>query len=62
MRSTTPVFALVVAAVFFLWYRSEGTLSIHTITTRRREAYYWTAVLATFALGTAAGRPDRHCR
>ena len=52
---TTPVFALVVAAVFFLWYRSEGTLSIHTITTRRREAYYWAAVLATFALGTAAG-------
>jgi len=44
-----------VAAVFLLWYRSEGTLSIHTITTRRRESYYWAAVLATFALGTAAG-------
>jgi uncharacterized membrane-anchored protein len=44
-----------VAAVFVLWYRSEGTLSIHTITTRRRETYYWAAVLATFALGTAAG-------
>ncbi|HEY3959975.1 MAG TPA: hypothetical protein VGL68_05635 [Solirubrobacteraceae bacterium] len=52
---TTPVFAVVVAAVFFLWYRSEGTLSIHTITARRRERYYWAAVLATFALGTAAG-------
>jgi uncharacterized membrane-anchored protein len=52
---TTPFFALVVATVFFLWQRSEGTLSIHSITTRRREAYYWTAVLATFALGTAAG-------
>jgi uncharacterized membrane-anchored protein len=52
---TTPVFAAVVAATFFLWHRSEGTLSIHSITTRRREAYYWTAVLATFALGTAAG-------
>jgi uncharacterized membrane-anchored protein len=38
-----------------LWYRSEGTLSIHTITTRRRECFYWAAVLATFALGTAAG-------
>ena len=44
-----------VAAIFFLWHRSEGTLSIHSITTRRRESYYWAAVLATFALGTAAG-------
>ncbi len=52
---TTPLFALVVAGVFILWYRSEGTLSIHSIVTRRREAYYWSAVLATFALGTAAG-------
>ena len=52
---TTPVFAAVVAATFLLWHRTEGTLSIHSITTRRREAYYWTAVLATFALGTAAG-------
>jgi uncharacterized membrane-anchored protein len=52
---TTPLFGLVVAAVFVLWYRSEGTLSIHTITTRRRESFYWAAVLATFALGTAAG-------
>jgi uncharacterized membrane-anchored protein len=52
---TTPLFAGVVATVFLLWYRSEGTLSIHTITTRRRESFYWAAVLATFALGTAAG-------
>ncbi len=52
---TTPLFAGVTAAIFFLWYRSEGTLSIHTITTRRRESFYWAAVLATFALGTAAG-------
>jgi uncharacterized membrane-anchored protein len=52
---TTPVFAFVVAAIFVLWYRSEGTLSIHSITTRRREGFYWAAVLATFALGTAAG-------
>ena len=52
---TTPIFAAVVAAVFFFWQRSEGTLSIHSITTRRRESYYWAAVLATFALGTAAG-------
>ena len=52
---TTPFFALCVAAVFWVWHRSEGTLSIHSITTRRREAFYWSAVLATFALGTAAG-------
>ena len=52
---TTPLFALVVAATFVAWYRSEGTLSIHSINTRRREAFYWTAVLGTFALGTAAG-------
>jgi uncharacterized membrane-anchored protein len=52
---TTPVFALLVAAVFWRWQRSEGTLSIHSITTRRRERFYWAAVLGTFALGTAAG-------
>jgi len=52
---TTPVFAVVVATIFCFWYRSEGTLSIHSITTRRREGYYWATVLATFALGTAAG-------
>jgi len=52
---TTPFFAAVVAGIFLAWWRSEGTLSIHTITTRRRERFYWAAVLATFALGTAAG-------
>jgi uncharacterized membrane-anchored protein len=52
---TTTFYAVVVAAIFFFWHRSEGTVDIHTITTRRREAYYWAAVLATFALGTAAG-------
>jgi uncharacterized membrane-anchored protein len=52
---TTAFYALVVAAIFFFWYRSEGTVDIHTITTRRRERFYWAAVLATFALGTAAG-------
>jgi uncharacterized membrane-anchored protein len=52
---TTPMFALITAAIFALWYRSEGTLSIHSIDTRRRELFYWCAVLATFALGTAAG-------
>jgi uncharacterized membrane-anchored protein len=52
---TTPMFGLIMAAIFFFWYRSEGTLSIHSITTRRREGFYWATVLATFALGTAAG-------
>jgi uncharacterized membrane-anchored protein len=44
-----------VAGCFLVWWRSEGTLSIHSITTRRREAFYWVTVLATFALGTALG-------
>jgi uncharacterized membrane-anchored protein len=48
-------YALVLAVVFRAWYVSEGTLSIHSITTQRRELFYWAAVLATFALGTAAG-------
>jgi uncharacterized membrane-anchored protein len=52
---TTPFFAILVAVIFIAWHRSEGTLSIHSITTRRREQFYWAAVLATFALGTAAG-------
>jgi uncharacterized membrane-anchored protein len=52
---TTPLFALVTGAIFFLWYRGEGTLSIHSITNPRRERFYWAAVLGTFALGTAAG-------
>jgi uncharacterized membrane-anchored protein len=52
---TTPMFALITALIFLWWYRSEGTLSIHTIDTPRRERFYWGAVFATFALGTAAG-------
>lgn len=53
--ATTIGYALVLAAIFLLWHRSERTLSIHSITTRRREIFYWLTVLATFALGTAAG-------
>jgi uncharacterized membrane-anchored protein len=53
--ASTIFFAIVLAAVFTVWYRSEHTLSIHTINTRRRETFYWLAVMATFALGTAAG-------
>jgi uncharacterized membrane-anchored protein len=53
--ASTFFFAVVLTVVFTTWYRSEGTLSIHSITTRRREAFYWAAVLATFAMGTAVG-------
>ena len=49
------VFAVAVAATFWAWYRVEQTLSIHNITTRRREVFYWLAVSFTFALGTALG-------
>lgn len=52
---STAVFALALAATFWLWHRSEQTLSIHAIDTPRREAFYWAAILFTFALGTAAG-------
>jgi uncharacterized membrane-anchored protein len=52
---TTLLWAVVLAGVFVTWYRSERTLSIHSIVTRRREAFYWTTVFATFALGTALG-------
>jgi uncharacterized membrane-anchored protein len=53
--ASTVFYAIVLATVFRAWYVSEGTLSIHSITTQRRELFYWAAVLATFALGTAAG-------
>ncbi len=53
-------FAIVLAAVFVVWYRTEGTLSIHSITTMRRELFYWAAVMATFALGTAVGDFTAH--
>ena len=52
---TTILWAVVLGAVFWIWHRSEGTLSIHSITTQRREAFYWATVFATFALGTALG-------
>jgi uncharacterized membrane-anchored protein len=53
--ASTIFYAIVLAAVFRTWSRMEGTLSIHSIATPRRELFYWAAVLATFALGTAAG-------
>jgi uncharacterized membrane-anchored protein len=52
---TAAVFAVALAATFAIWYSKEHTLSIHTIYTTRREAFYWLAILFTFALGTAAG-------
>ena len=52
---TSLMWAVILAVVFWVWYRSEGTLSIHSITTQRREAFYWATVFATFALGTALG-------
>jgi uncharacterized membrane-anchored protein len=52
---TTVLWAVILGAIFWLWRRSEGTLSIHSITTQRREGYYWATVFATFALGTALG-------
>src|ERR1035438_700536 len=53
--ASTLFYAVVLAVVFRTWYVSEKTLSIHSIVTERREMFYWAAVLATFALGTAAG-------
>lgn len=52
---STTVFAIVLAAIFATWYAAERTLSIRTIITRRRELFYWAAILFTFTLGTAAG-------
>jgi uncharacterized membrane-anchored protein len=55
LPTTTTVFSICLAIVFAAWYASERTLSIHTIYTTRREAFYWLTILFTFALGTAAG-------
>jgi uncharacterized membrane-anchored protein len=55
LTTSTIVFTLSLGLTFTLWYMSENTLSIHSIFTARREAFYWLAILFTFALGTAAG-------
>ncbi len=52
---STIVFSVLLAVTFGIWFARERTLSIHTIASRRREAFYWVAILFTFALGTAAG-------
>lgn len=53
--ASSILFALILVTVFWLWSRLEPTLSIHSISTKRRELFYWAAVLATFAMGTALG-------
>lgn len=55
LEFSTILFSILLATTFGLWYMAEKTLSIHSIFTKRREAFYWLAVLFTFALGTAAG-------
>jgi uncharacterized membrane-anchored protein len=55
LKLTTPICAVLLTAAFMVWYRYERTLSIHSIFTVRREAFYWVAILFTFALGTASG-------
>src|SRR6476646_3175942 len=55
LQTTTIAFSIALAVKFATWYWREKTLSIHSIVTRGREAFYWLAVLFTFALGTAAG-------
>ena len=52
---TSTMYAIILLAIFYAWYKKEGTLSIHSINTKRRERFYWLTVLATFALGTALG-------
>jgi uncharacterized membrane-anchored protein len=55
LTTSTIIFTIALVATFAVWYASEKTLSIHTVFTSRREAFYWLAILFTFALGTAAG-------
>lgn len=52
---SSAFFAVWLAVLFIAWYATERTLSIHSITTPRRETFYWATVLASFALGTAVG-------
>jgi uncharacterized membrane-anchored protein len=55
LLNTTIIFTIMLSIVFAAWYKKEKTLSIHSIITSKREAFYWLAILFTFALGTAAG-------
>ncbi|TCL69433.1 hypothetical protein [Rhizobium sp. BK251] len=55
LKVSTIAFSVGLILTFIVWKAREGTLSIHSITTDRREAFYWLAILLTFALGTAIG-------
>jgi uncharacterized membrane-anchored protein len=55
LETSTIIFSIALAVIFAIWYKTEKTLSIHSIYTTRRETFYWLAILFTFALGTAAG-------
>ncbi|MGN6712389.1 COG4705 family protein [Anaerocolumna jejuensis] len=55
LEVSTIVFSILLLLTFLLWYLSEKTLSIHSVFTRKREAFYWSTILFTFALGTAVG-------
>jgi len=55
LQTTSIAFACALALVFFFWWRSEKTLSVHSIRSTKRELFYWAAILFTFALGTSAG-------
>lgn len=55
LQISTTVFSLLLAVTFVVWHKNERTLSIHSITTTKRELFYWLAILFTFALGTSAG-------
>lgn len=55
LPETTTIFSVLLIGWFILWHTTEGTLSIHSITTTRREFFYWVAILLTFALGTSVG-------
>ncbi|MGH7709097.1 MAG: COG4705 family protein [Vulcanimicrobiaceae bacterium] len=55
LQTTSILFAAILAIVFAVWWFSERTLSVHAITTTKRELFYWAAILFTFALGTSAG-------
>ena len=55
LETTTIIFSIALFVTFVVWYEKEKTLSVHSIYTTKREAFYWSAILFTFALGTAAG-------
>ena len=57
LETSTIIFSIALAVIFAIWYKTEKSLSIHSIYTTRRETFYWLAILFTFALGTARRRP-----